>query len=84
MTLGKSIKKTVVYIFIISVVLMVFISLLAVWDVVNEDALWRAFTTVIIMAGATAVISIAANQLSRADNPRPSNSFNQPSNNIIQ
>jgi hypothetical protein len=63
---------------------MVFISLLAVWDVVSDDALWRAVTTVIIMGGATAVISIAADQLNRSDKPSTTTSFNQSTNNIIQ
>lgn len=85
MTIGKNIKKIVIYIFIVAVVLMVFIALLAVWDVVSEDALWRSFTTVLIMGGATAVISIAADQLTNTDRPQiPINNSSSVPNNIIQ
>ena len=65
MKIGTSIRKTTIYIFITTVILMVFIALLAVWGVLAEDSLWRAVSTVVIIGGAAGVISMAADYLDR-------------------
>jgi predicted acyltransferase len=43
------VKKSTIYTFIVVTVSMTLLGILAVWDLIGDDALWRAFTTILVV-----------------------------------
>lgn len=91
MNTTNNIKKTVLYIFIVAVVLMTFVALLSVWGVLEDDVMWKSIVTIGILAAASGVIGYAADRLNdqktvihdfHQDNrsPKSVDNTNQPPN----
>ena len=58
--MSKIIENIAVAIFIMSVVILTLLAVLAIWDVLEKDVLWKSLSTIGILAFASLVVIVAA------------------------
>lgn len=53
--MNKSLKTKLAMVFLILLIPFIGLSLLAIWDVLTEDVLWRSVASVAVLGAATAI-----------------------------
>ncbi len=74
----EQIKKAAIYCFIVVTVFMSLLGVLAVWGVLAEDVLWRAFATVLVVGLGCISIAYTAGLLEQREEVEQLPSFAPP------
>lgn len=69
--MGHSIKKTAVIVLIVSLVLLTFLAILAIWDVLNDDIAWKSVTTMFVITFSSLVAIAVGKNLETKENKLP-------------
>lgn len=69
--MGHQIKKTAVIVLIVSLVILTFLAVLAIWDVLSDDVAWKAIATMAVITFSSLVAIIVGKNLEEKNNPKP-------------
>jgi hypothetical protein len=67
----KNLKKTAVYILVVSVAVLTFIAVLSIWDVFSKEVLWKSISTIGIVAFGALIVIIASQVVDHKDPSAP-------------
>jgi hypothetical protein len=79
--MSKKIQDSALLIFILSIVILTVVAVLGIWDVFQDDVIYKSFTTIGILTFASLITVIAARAMNRDHDSMPggptnTNNFN--------
>jgi hypothetical protein len=69
--MGHSIKKTAVWVLIVSLIILTFLAVLAIWDVLSEDVAWKSISTMFVITFSSLVAIAVGKNLENKETKLP-------------